>query len=161
MSLTKRQICEQAFGELALVGHVFDLAPEEMETALGRLDAMMAQWDGDDIRVGYKLPDPLVGSALDDDSGVPDAARLAIFTNLAVLLAPLFGKEVAPSTASTAARTYQALSRASAIPRPLRMPDSMPTGTGNRPWSGRAYFPSPDTGPLDTDDGGNLTIIPK
>ena len=41
---TKTLLIEEAFGELALAGYVYDLRPEEMQAAGRRLETMMATW---------------------------------------------------------------------------------------------------------------------
>lgn len=157
---TKRQLCEDAFAELALAGHAFDLAPEDMQTALRRLDMMLARWDGEGITLGYALPDPLFGSELDDESGVPDAAVETVVANLAVRLAAHYGRQVAPQTALTAKQGYDELVGKAVRPRPQQMPADLPRGAGNRhtnPWN--PFFPPPDTGPLQTGEGGDLDIL--
>ena len=67
MSWTKREIVEEAYGELALAGYVFDLDPEEEQAALRKLDTMMAVWDARGVRLGYPLassPAPMTHQAV-------------------------------------------------------------------------------------------------
>lgn len=158
---TKRQICEDAFAELALSGAVFELSPEEMQTALGRLDRMVAWWESEkDIHLGYALPDPLLGSALDDESGVPDGAVQPLVTNLAVRLASVWGKQLSQDTRNAAKLGYDALLARAAAPRPAQMPATLPRGAGNKPWRNSApFFDEPDTGPMLNSEGGALDIV--
>lgn len=160
MSTTKRQICEDAFAELALSGSTFDLTPEEMHTALVRLDRMLAYWDSQGIRVGYALPDPVLGSGLDDASGLPDGVVQTVVANLAVRLAAVYGKQLSQDTRNTAKQGLTALEGAAVAPRPVRMPDTLPRGAGNKPWrGGNPFFPTPDPGPLVITEGGDLDIL--
>ena len=55
MSWTKRQFINAALEEIGLASYVFDIQPEELESALRRLDAMMADWNAKGIRIGYPL----------------------------------------------------------------------------------------------------------
>lgn len=156
---TKRQIVEGAFAELALAGYDFDLTPEELTTGLQRLDFMCARWAGEGITLGYAMADPLVGSDLDDDSGLADAVLEAVTANLALRLAALFGKTPAEFTKTTAKTGYDALCAKAAMPRESELPATLPRGAGNKPWrGGNPFFPQPDTAPLGTGDGGDLTF---
>jgi hypothetical protein len=52
MSYSKRQFVEAAFEEIGLASYVFDLQPEQIDSACRRLDTMMAQWNAVGIRLG-------------------------------------------------------------------------------------------------------------
>lgn len=98
MGWTKRQFITQAFEEIGLAAYVFDLTTEQLQSALRRMDAMVAGWNSNGIRIGYPLPSSPQDSDIDVDTGVPDFANEAIYLGLAVRLAPSFGKTVAPET---------------------------------------------------------------
>ena len=102
MSWTKRQFVVQAFEEIGLASYVFDLSPEQMDSALRRLDSMMAAWNAKGIRLGYPIPGNPQDSSLEEKTGVPDSANEAVYMGLAVRLAPGFGKVVSPDTKSAA-----------------------------------------------------------
>ena len=87
MGWTKRQFVEQAFEEIGLATYTFDLSPEQMQSALRRLDAMVATWNGAGIRIGYPLPSSPQDSDLDTETNVPDMSNEAIYTNLAIKIA--------------------------------------------------------------------------
>mgnify|MGYP003525752305 CR=1 FL=1 len=55
MGWTKRQFVTQAFEEIGLAAYVFDLTPEQLQSALRRLDSMMASWNAKGIRLGYQI----------------------------------------------------------------------------------------------------------
>ena len=74
MGYTKRQFISAAFEEIGLASYVFDLQPEQLESALRRLDAMMADWNAKGIRLGYPLPSSPQDSSLDEETLVPDSA---------------------------------------------------------------------------------------
>jgi hypothetical protein len=82
MSYKKRQFISAAFEEIGLASYVFDLQPEQLQSALRRLDAMMADWNAKGIRLGYPLPSSPQDSDLDEDTLVPDSAYEAIICSL-------------------------------------------------------------------------------
>jgi hypothetical protein len=45
MGYKKRQFISAAFEEIGLASYVFDLQPEQLESALRRLDAMIADFE--------------------------------------------------------------------------------------------------------------------
>jgi hypothetical protein len=109
MGWTKRQLIDEAFSELSLQGYEFDITPEEQQTALRRLDTMLATWDGLGIRVGYLLPSSPDDSDPDSDSGLPDYAVETVYLHLAMRIAAGFGKQLSADTkrsASEASRPH-------------------------------------------------------
>ena len=135
MGWTKRQFVEQAFEEIGLAAYVFDLTPEQLQSALRRLDAMMAGWNANGVRVGWPMPSTPDASDLDVDTKVPDIANEAIYTNLAIRLAPGFGKTLSPDTKADADAAYSNLLNQTAAPTPERqLPNTMPRGAGTKPW---------------------------
>lgn len=150
MGWTKREIINQAFEEIGLAGYVFDLQPQQLESALRRLDGMMATWNGKGIRLGYPLPSSPGLSDLDQETDVPDAAIEAMALNLAVRIAPGYGKTVSPDTKASAKGAYNQLIAQFAKPIEMQL-DSMaiPAGAGNKHWRGRKDpFLAPPTDPL-------------
>ena len=85
MSWTKRQLVSEAFAELALAGYVFDIAPEEEQAALRRLDTLMATWSGQGVQVGYAIGLTPQSSNIDDDSGLPLVAVEAVAVTSAAI----------------------------------------------------------------------------
>ncbi len=94
MGYTKRQYIEAALTEIGLADYVFNSTPQDLQTALRRLDGMMAEWNERGIRLGYPLPLSPQQSDLDSQTAVPDRANEAIVTNLACRIAPSYGKQV-------------------------------------------------------------------
>ncbi|MFB1502121.1 packaged DNA stabilization gp4 family protein, partial [Thiocapsa sp. N5-Cardenillas] len=104
MSYSKRQFVEGAFEEIGLASYVYDLQPQDYQTGLRRLDAMMAEWNARGLRLGYPLPSAPQDSDIDAATDIPDAANEAVVLNLAIRLASGYGKTVAPATAALAKR---------------------------------------------------------
>ena len=157
MGYTKRQFISAAFEEIGLASYVFDLQPEQLESALRRLDAMMADWNAKGIRLGYPLPSSPQDSTLSEETLVPDSAYEAIICSLAIRLAPSFGKQVMVETKTTAKQGYDILLQRATFPLEKQLPATTPAGAGNKPW--RVYdnpFVRPPYFPVDAGPDGPL-----
>jgi hypothetical protein len=141
----KRELIQEAYAEIAMQDSVFNIDPDMLQSALRRLDSMMATWDSKGIRVGYNLSTQANGSNLDDDSGIPDFANEAVLLHLAIRLAPGVGKTLSPSTAAIAKMGYDTLLNYCAQPIPMQYPGGMPRGAGNKPWRWQRneFMPAP------------------
>jgi hypothetical protein len=135
MSWTKRQIIEQAFDEIGLASYVFDLTADQLESALRRLDSMIAMWDSKGIRLGYPLPSSPQNSDLDAQTNMPDKAVEAAFLQLAIRLAPSYGKNVSPDTKAAAKQAYEALLITFCLPAEMQIPAGYPKGAGYKPYA--------------------------
>lgn len=156
MSYTKRQFVTGALEEIGLASYVFDMQPDALDTALRRLDAMMASWNALGIRVGYPIPTNPQDSDLDEETSVPDSANEAIITNLALRVAPGFGKQPAQWTMATARGTYNTLLSLAALPPQVQLPGTMPAGAGNKPWIYNNPFLTPPADRLDVGQDSQL-----
>jgi hypothetical protein len=157
MGWSKRQFVAAAFDEIGLASYVFDLQPDQLQAALRRLDAMMADWNGKGIRLGYPIPGSPQYSDLDEQSEVPDSANEAIITNLAIRIAPSYGKVVMPETKAVAKDSYNTILQRATAPIPQQMPGTMPSGAGNKPW--RVYdnpFLRPPIDPVTAGPDGQI-----
>jgi len=157
MGYTKQQFISAAFEEIGLASYVFDLQPEQLESALRRLDAMMADWNAKGIRLGYPLPSSPQDSTLSEETLVPDSAYEAIICSLAIRLAPSFGKTVMIETKTTAKQGYDILLQRATFPLEKQLPATSPAGAGSKPW--RVYDPPyvrPPYFPVDAGPDGPL-----
>ena len=157
MGYTKQQFISAALEEIGLASYVFDLQPEQLESALRRLDAMMADWNAKGIRLGYPLPSSPQDSTLSEETLVPDSAYEAIICSLAIRLAPSFGKTVMIETKTTAKQGYDILLQRATFPLEKQLPATTPAGAGNKPW--RVYdnpYVRPPYFPVDAGPDGPL-----
>ena len=157
MGYSKRQFVSSAFEEIGLASYTFDLQPEQFESAMRRLDAMIADWNGKGIRLGYPLPGSPQDSDLDEQTNVPDSAFEAIICNLAIRIAPGFGRQVMIETKTTAKQAYYVLLQRATFPLEKQLPAQMPSGAGNKPW--RMYdnpFVRPPASPVDAGPDGPI-----
>ena len=156
MPYSKRQFVTAAFEEIGLASYVFDLQPQDLESALRRLDAMMAEWNAKGIRLGYPIPGSPQFSDLDEPSEVPDAANETIITNLGIRIAPSYGKQVMPDTRVTAKQGYNTLLARATQPLEKQLPRTMPLGAGNKPWWYDDPFVQPPVDPALAGSDGPL-----
>ena len=145
MSWTKREFINQAFEDAGMASYVYDLQPEQLQSALRLMDNMLAVWNEKGIRLSYPLPETPSQSSLDDLTNVPDSANEAICNNLAIRIAPSYGKVVPFETKVLASSSLRCLESAAARPPQIQFPGTMPAGAGNMIGYNypRSYLPDP------------------
>lgn len=141
MSYTKGELADGALEEIGIADYEFDVTPEQRQSAIRRLDMMMAVWGGRGIRLSYPItktpsPDPT------QESNIPDWAGEAVITNLAVRIAPSYGKKVSAETKINAKYGYNTLCSIFSAPVEMQLP-SMPKGAGYKTTEFR-YTPVPE-----------------
>lgn len=141
MAYTKRDIVEQAFEEIGLASYVFDLQPQQLESALRRLDQMIGLWSSKGIRTSYPIPDGNSDSDLSQSSNLTAEQVAAASSNLAVAIAPGFGKTVSPDLKSIARNAYKEVLRTYSQPTQMQLGSgTIPSGAGNK---GYRYYNNP------------------
>lgn len=143
MSFTKRQFVNAAFDELGLSSYTFDLAPDQLQSALEKLEMMIGSWSGRNIFIGYPIAGNPRDASLSEDTDVPDSALEAIVTNLAVRLAPMYGKTVSQETKMLAKESYNVLVAKTVKTVEMQFPSTLPRGAGSRLRTDQKYFPEP------------------
>lgn len=131
MSWTKRQLITQAFEEIGLAAFAFDLTPAQMQSALRRLDSMMASWAAKGLALGYPTHTNPDDSDLDEDSLIPESANEAVYLNLGPRIAPAFGKVVAMEVKTNAKQALDTLYAANASMTGMSL-GVIPLGAGSR-----------------------------
>lgn len=153
MSLTKRQIIDDAFAEFGLSPEFFDLTPGQYQQALQKLDLMIGNWQNNAIRIAYTMPYPVGSGNLNDDSGIPDVSLNAVILGLAMQLAPRFGKQVSAETKQNFKDAYDNLVQNAVAEIPeIQKPQTLSRGAGNKYWrvgTRSPFYPIPD--PVTTD----------
>ena len=128
MSYTKGELASGALEEIGIASYEFDISPEQRQSVIRRLDMMMAEWVARFLRLSYPIttsvtPDP------NQESNLPDWAGEAVITNLAIKIAPSYGKTVSPETRATAKNAYTTLCGIFSEPKEMQFP-SGPKGAG-------------------------------
>ena len=141
MSYTKGELVHSALNEIGIADYDFDIAPEQTESGLRRLDSMMAEFNARGVRLGYPIPNTANGSELSQDSNIPDSAWEAVITNLAIRIAPSYGKMVSPDTKITAKKSLNTLYRISSHPGEMQL-NVLPRGAGYKAID-RPFTPPP------------------
>lgn len=138
---SKRDVIQQAFSEIGNGAADFDLQPEDLQTGLRKLDAMMATWGGAlGIRIGFAGGDGK--GDLGVDTMVPDWAYEALYLNLALRLCPDFGKTPSPLTMMAAKAALDAVRGRTVQPMTRRIMGY--AGAGNSAW-GAVALPVEET----------------
>lgn len=153
MAWTKRDVIRQAYSEIGRADYEFDLQPEDLQTALRLLDAMMASWSGTQgIRIGYSGGNGF--GDVDADVEVPDWSVEALYLNLALRLAPGIGKTPSPETKINAKAALDALRVRNVKPGLRRI--SGYAGAGNSAWGVRSM--PEDIEPIATGSDNTLSF---
>ena len=158
MGYTKRQFVTGAFEEIGIADYVFDLSSEVMQTALRRLDSMMAEWNARGIRLSYPIPSSPEDSDLDEPSTVPDSANEAIILNLALRVAPGLGKVTSVDTKIAAKNAYNTLLSRACAPSGMQLPMNMPLGAGNKPIGTGANYVQPPEDRIEAGPDSYVTL---
>lgn len=120
----KRNLVEMAFEDCGSAGYEFERTPEEVASALRRLDTMMREWPWE--RLGY-----VQGGSVEDVSGIPDHAIGAVASYLALRIAPTMGATLSPEARTAMTRSFNlVLSRTATIPV-AQMPGGTLRGAGS------------------------------
>lgn len=125
----KRDIIEMAFEECGSAGYEFERDPEEVKSALRKLNAMMREWPWNTL--GYVQGDYAEGQPA-EFSGIPEHALSAVSGYLALRIAPAMGASLSPEMKSTLSRSYSLVvsEAATKIVPTLRTATSTVLGSG-------------------------------
>lgn len=141
MSYTKGELALSALEELGIASYEFDVDPEQISSAIRRLDSMMADWNSRGLTLSFPIQKE-EDSDSDTDSNIPSWAWEAVVTNLAIKLGPSYGKAVSPETKINAKNSLNSVYGVFAKPKEMQF-SSMPRGAGHKPIDYR-YTPSPE-----------------
>jgi len=140
MSYTKGELASAALEEIGIAEYEYDISPEQKQSAIQRLDSMMAEWGARGIKLSFPISKS-INSAPGDDSNIPDWAWEAVITNLALKIAPSYGKVVSAESKASAKHSLNTLYSMFAKPTEMQLP-SMPKGAGYKTTEFR-FTPAP------------------
>lgn len=145
MQWTKKLLIDQVFAELGLPVYTFDIQPEQRQSVLVSMESLVAHWESKSIWLQYDY-----GVDESADSGISDQSALGLIANVAVRVAPQFGKTLPAETLAMATEAYENFAAAAAMPLPSQMPGTMPRGAGHKYWRGwqRPFLKAPDAGSI-------------
>lgn len=131
MAWTKLQIIEAAYEELGLGGYVFDLESDQLQKAVVRLDSLAAFMERKGGLGGYVFAaDPSTADS-STEIEISHLAFEALYSNLAIRLAPTVGKQPMPETKQLAKDSMRSLIGTVEPPK-HQMKRGVPIGAGNR-----------------------------
>lgn len=104
----KRDIIEMAFEDCGSAGYEFGRTPEEVASALRKLNALMAEWLEAGIDINYNQPDYGAGDP-EEGSGIPLSAMNAAASFLALRIAPQMGQALPGEQRTNMAMAYNRL----------------------------------------------------
>lgn len=151
MGYTKGDLVEAALTEIGIAGNEFDVVPEDMEKDIRRLDSMLAEWVNQGLLLGYPTNSSPNTTEEDTESNIPDIAHEAVITNLALRLAPSYGKQVSPETSKIAKNSLTYLLGRTVKPIPRQLP-TMPRGAGHKNIESPFTTPPTERGLDDVDE---------
>jgi len=143
----KRDLIQLAYEECGQAGYEFELTPEEYESALRWLNAMLSEWlDAFGVDLGYDFPVSGKGH-IDDASGVPVGTQQIIGLRLALRIAPAIGKALSTESRKQMAESWSALRTKYQTTPTMQFGRNTMRGAGNRSfWSTRSPFFPVDEG---------------
>ncbi len=159
MGWTKRQYVNAAYEELGYSTYQYDLDSEQLQLGMKRLDSMLMSWNNQGVRLGYAQPSSPQNGDLDTQAGTPDRGDEAIYTNLAIRIAPSIGKTAPMELKATARNAFRQLIRHYAQPIEKQFPDTLPRGAGNKAWRwDRDNFMNRPEDPIDAGPDGIINF---
>ncbi len=125
---SKLSIINGAFSKLRINGFTINPNPGDISVALEVLEDMMLFFEGRTILLGYNFEEE---PDLNSQTGVSHEHNLMMKSNLAVNIAPDYGKEIPMRLESMASTTLSNAVGASVNLTEVPYPNRMPLGSGN------------------------------
>lgn len=132
--MTKKELINLAFEEIGIAYYNFDIQPEQYISALKRLDSLISVWQSKGLETTYLLSDPITGTSLEDEAILSDLAIKPAYSNLALDLCPMFGKNPSIINLKNASQSYKALVAANVSTNEVKK-DRQALGGGYKPVS--------------------------
>ncbi len=106
--ITKNEIVLESLEELRISGLTVKPSPEEIVSAIKRLDNMVLGWQNKGLCLGY-IPIDDSGIDPEQNSGLLESDKHAVVINLAKALCPMYGAPLHPDTRAEAKASYLGL----------------------------------------------------
>ena len=127
--MIKKDLIDEAFERIGLSAYTFDMQPEQYQSALKKLDVMVASWGAIGIRIGYPISH---NAELTEILNIPDSAIEAIVTNLSIRIAGSFGKVLSADDKLLAKQALNNLMIHTTEIIEMKLPNTLPSGAGNK-----------------------------
>lgn len=122
---TANDVIFAALRKLRVVDAQGTVEPSQFVTACELMNDMLTRWEADGTAMGWANV-----SAPEDVCNFPDENKLAVVYNLALFLAPEYGKQIEPAMASAAVAMKAALERDVFAANPIHSIIDVPVSNG-------------------------------
>lgn len=136
MSWTKKQLIDQAFSKIGLSSYQYDLQPEDAINAVITMDAIVGNIN---IPLSYNMANDPSQADPNQESGLPNWANQAVYLSLAIAMCPNYGKTASAELKASAQSAINRMYAMASSSVDSLVPDNMPSGQGNKPWSRNIY----------------------
>jgi len=124
---SKIELIDRAYSKLRISGLTVSPSPNDVLIAMDEMECMLAEWDLVNVCLGYNFEDEPEPNT---ESGLIKGYENAVQVNLAVRLAPEFGKATGELSAH-AIQSYSKISSATAKIKLTNYPQRQPVGESN------------------------------
>ena len=149
-----REVIIDALEDLVVQQDEAPIEASEAQAAIRFLNDMMTMLDAQGVTLGYT-----VVSSLSDTVTIPAGALMGVKANLAIALAPKYGRQITQELALRASEGMKAmLNLADITSNSMEYPSTLPIGSGNQcqPTS-TPYYPDLQNTIL-TETGGSIAL---
>lgn len=149
IGVLKSDIIKNAYSRGRISGLTSSPTAAENTAALNRLEMMIAQWEEDNIRIGYNLED---NPDINSPHNVDQKYWMAMESCLAVEMLADFGKIPNPGLIATKRGSFSSMLASTFQRRQVEYPERMPLGRGNIYPIDRLdnFYPKTEPLPFDT-----------
>jgi hypothetical protein len=126
MATTAAQLLKQSLQEILVQASEAPLEADEYRDCIFVMNTFMADLEANGVDIGYTPVD-----SLSDVITVPDGAIMGMVSNIAILIAPQFGKAVPFELGKKAKKGMSTIYRLGQTVAITEFPNTMPTGSGN------------------------------
>ena len=123
---TALQIVNAAAEKIGVKTAEIALEASDYQVIFDEMNDMLSEWADSNITPAFT--DVLLST---DTVNIERDAVGAVKNNLAIRVAPIFGRQITPSLAAIALQTYNRLLASTVYIGDVAYPDTLPTGSGN------------------------------
>lgn len=136
---TGTSVIERALTKLGIRAAESPVTASEIQDGLDQLNDMLSSWENSGLVLGFQ---PLENAS--DTLRVPRHALAAIKANLAIFMAPEYGRVVSEALAAEASNTKNELRISLVDMGEVNYPNTLPLGSGNEctDFNDQRYFPA-------------------
>lgn len=120
-------LIDDALALLGVIAETQEASPEQCELCIRKLNAVLAQWELDQIDLQWS---PVTMADLSSQAPLEAGSELAVTYYLAFAVAPHFRRQVTPEMLEAGAAFFNSLQRRSVIDQIVEIRAQLPRGEG-------------------------------